>query len=205
MPGEGGGGAPVRSIFSSRSGSEKQYFDMIDRAFATRNERIIRNGEPAHAVYLICKFLDIAQRKVLVCTGHLSREFGDVYAWAEPKLADAARRFLAEREGHLRIVITDKPDVDEGQGIVDHPFLRSLSDAETGDGRVDVYHHRASSSLPHYITMDDEALRLEVDPAKAKAYVNLNDPKTCEVLQSIFEGQAENGERLFTIPALRPA
>ena len=199
MPGKGGGEAPVRSIFSTRWGSEKQYFDMIDRAFATRNERIIRNGEPAHAVYLICKFLDTAQRKILVSTGHLSREFGGVRAWAEPKLADAAKRFLAEREGHLRIVITDSPDVDEGQSIADHPFLRALSDAETGDGYVVVYHHGASSSLPHYITMDDEALRIEVDPDNAKAYVNLNDPKTCEVLQGIFESQAEKGERLFTI------
>ena len=206
MSHEEGASTPARSIFSARpSGDEKHYFDMIDRAFASKDDKIISNGKPAHAVYLIWKFLETAREKILVYTGHLSQVFGDppVLAWGEPRLAQAAIKFLTEREGHLNIVITEKPDVNEEHDIKDHPLLKSLYDTYTGKGRVDVFcsSKETSSVSPfHYITMDDEALRLEIDPDKAKAYVRLDDRETCGVLNDIFERQAQDSARLFSLP-----
>ena len=163
---------------------------MIDRAFETWDDRPISNGEAVHAVYLICKFLETAQRRVKVRTGHLSRTFNGVLAYGEPELAERTIGFL-QRGGELHIVIVEEPDLEEGQEIKDHPLLKILCDADIGKGRVRVSQYRGTphAEVPpyHFIVVDGEAYRLEHDPDNAKAFVELRNTKTAGMLESIFD------------------
>ena len=198
-----GDGASARSIFSNPTEEEKLYFKMIDRAVASCDTEIISNGRPAHAVYIICKFLEAAARRVNICTGRLRRTFGDVLAYQEPQLVQRAINFL-QRGGELGILILDEPDVDLGRNVGEHPLLKALSDADIGDGRVNVYgFDERSDHLPdyHFVVMDGRAVRLEFEPDRAEAYVMLEDTEMGGLLDKAFRRRAEAGARLLTLPA----
>ena len=194
--------AAARSIFVEPTEEELIYFGMVDRAVATLNKRVISNSRPGHAVYILCKLLEMAYLRVSICTGHLRRTFDGVKAYAEPKLAELAVKFL-QRGGELGIVILETPDVDPGQTIRDHPLLATLSNADIGAGKVTVGHLQDAESEPpfHFVAVDGRALRVEINPQQAEAYAKLSDLETCAVLDRLFESQMRRSRRLLSLPA----
>ena len=193
-----------RSIFSDPTEEEKLYFGMIDRAVDSKDERIISNGRPAHAVYIIYKFLECAVRSINIYTGSLRRVFDGVMAYGEPKLAESALGFL-QRGGRLNIVIGDEPDIDPDQSIKDHPLLKSLINANIGSGELTVYHLQdtlTGTQDYHFIVMDDESVRLEVNTEQAQAYVQLQDSELCPLLNGRFRRRVRlSGDPLISLPA----
>ena len=194
-----------RSIFVESSSEEKRYFRMIDDAAKKEQEKIISNSVPAHAVYIIHKFLSIAQQSVDICTGSLRRSFKGVRAYADPELAKAAVGFL-NRGGRLRIIIMSEPDLDEGQALDQHALLAALSQADVQDGCVTVHinsKQAVTQATPyHFIVMDDKAVRLEIDPEEAEAYVSFNHKKAGKGMSESFEwmlGQI-NEPPVFAVP-----
>ena len=202
MTQEGRAEAPARSIFVEPTEEEQLYIDMVDRAVDSMDTRVISNGRAGHAVYLLCKFMEIAQRRVSICTGELKRTFNGVKAYAEPKLAKSAVSFL-RRGGELGIVILDAPDLDGDETIHDHPFLAALSSADIGEGKVTV--GQLDMELPepvfHYAVVDGRTVRAEVNPQQAEAYAKLWDPNTGSALDSLFEAQMQRSKPLFSLPA----
>lgn len=194
--------ALARSIFVEPTEEEKLYFGMVDRAVDSMDPRIISNGRAGHAVYLLWKFMGMAQRRVNICTGELKRTFDGVKAYAEPKLVESAIEFL-RRGGELGIVILDEPDLDANQTIHDHPFVAALSSTDIGRGKVTVGRFQMELPEPifHYIVVDGRTVRAEVNPKQAEAYAKLSDPKTGSALDSLFEVQMQRSEPLFSLPA----
>ena len=193
----------IRSIFTDATEEERLYFDMIDRAVASNDRRVISNGRPAHAVYILCKFLEIAKERMIICTGRLRRTFDGVLAYAEPVLIARAINFLRQG-GTLDILIVDEPDLESGQTIKDHPLLRELSEAGIGRGRVTVSRLEAlltGVEAYHFVVADGRAVRLEVNPKQAEAYVRLHDSDTGAVLERIFGDRVLLGKQLLSLPA----
>lgn len=193
----------VRSIFNDPTEEERLYFDMIDRAVANNDERVISNGKPAHAVYIMCKFLELAKDRVIINTGKLRRRFNGVLAYEEPGLITRAINFL-RRGGHLDILIVDELDIDPEQSITTHPLLKALSETDIGSGKVNV--HRLDGDMTgtdayHFIVVDGRYVRLEVKPEEAEAYVRLHDPETGSLLTRIFGDRVLLGTKLLSIPA----
>ena len=95
--------AESRSIFPVQAAKEEErlYFEMIDAALEARDDKLISNGKPAHAVYLLNKFLASAERSVRIYTGKLSRAFGGILAYADPELARSAIQFLQKENSSL--------------------------------------------------------------------------------------------------------
>ena len=193
-----------RSIFPVEDAIEEemQYFRMIDEALQNPEDRVISNGMPAHAVYLLYKFLERAQEIVRIYTGRLSQSFNGVLAYADPKLAEAAIGFLAKPGTKLSIVIVDDPDIDDGQSIEDHPLLSSIA---TGDvqGEVKVSKgdpKQLDSFKYHFIVMDNQAVRIEFDTDAAKAYVNFRDQDFGKDLVSLFDSVEADSQLLFSVP-----
>ena len=195
--------APARRIFADPTEEEKLYFEMIDRAVDAGDRRVISNGRPAHAVYILCKFLEIARSRIVICTGRLSRTFNGVMAYEEPGLISRAVNFL-RRGGTLDVLILDKLDVDCGQTIHDHPLFDALSHTDISDGRATIT--RFDGQLTgveayHFVVVDGRSVRIEVKPEEAEAYVRLHDPNTCAVLERVFGDRVALGERLLALPA----
>ena len=197
-----GADAPVRSIFSDPTEEETLYFEMIDRAVQADDHRIISNGRPAHAVYILCKFLEIARERMFICTGRLSRSFDGVMAYEEPGLVNRAVNFL-RRGGHLGIVVLDELDLGPEQTARDHPLLKELSTADIGSGDVKVSRYTRPLTgvrAYHFVVVDGQSVRLEVNTADAEAYVRLHDPESCAVLERIFGDRVLAGSELLSLP-----
>ena len=194
---------PARSIFSDPTEEERLYFEMIDRAVDSGDRRVISNGRPAHAVYILCKFLEIAQHRVVICTGRLRRAFNGVMAYEEPGLIDRTINFL-RRGGTLDVLVLDKLDIDPGQTIHDHPLLDALSRTDLGHGRATISRFDGPLAGPdayHFVVANGRAVRIEVNPEEAEAYVKLRDPNICAGLERVFGDRVALGERLLALPA----
>ena len=193
-----------RSIFpaDSAGGEERLYFNMIDAALKSREDRIISNGKPAHAVYLINKLLECAQRSVRIYTGRLSRTFDGVLAYADPVIAMSAIAFLGKEGSELSIVIADEPDVEPGRPLRDHPFLKTILDADIrGEVRVSKAEETDRERFQyHFLVVDDEAMRIEIDTKKAQAYVNFGNPPFGQQLRRVFDEFERNGTPLLPVP-----
>lgn len=200
----------ARSIFLSGNTTkdEQEYFRLIDEIAGKQESRIISNGKPAHAVYLLYKFLHCARRRISICTGRLLQELpgktGSVLAYADPVLARAAIHFLGRENTELSIVVADKDGLDTEGEPQSHPFLKALVDAGAAvKGTVTVAASRNDpmEAFPyHFLVMDDTALRVEIDTESAEAYVNFNDPVLNERLQSLFHHFQEDSKPFFQLP-----
>lgn len=193
-----------RSIFpaGAAGGEERLYFKMIDASLESREDRVISNGKPAHAVYLINKLLACARRSVRIYTGRLSRTFDGVLAYADPVIARSAITFLGKEGSELSIVIADEPDVEPGQPLRDHPFLKAILDADIrGKLRVSKANEADRERFQyHFIVVDDEAMRIEIDTEKAQAYVNFGNAPFGKQLRGVFDEFERNGAPLLPVP-----
>ena len=185
-----------RSVFdeSKRTEGETLYFGMIDRAMDAQEYRVISNGKPAHAVYLIYKLFKAARREVKVLTGRLARTLDGVLAWGDPEVCVVAVDFL-RRGGRLSILIDEELDCSDGP----HPLLVAVVDAGLED-RLTLAQpqedFRESSWSHHFLLMDGTALRIETDAEKAEAVVNFNDPELVGKISDVFDDWLSNAERM---------
>ena len=110
-----------RSIFQDPSDEECRYFKAVDRAFHDQEDRVISNGVPSHAVYLIYKFLITAKKSVSIYTGKLARSIDNVSVYQDKLVILAAIRFIRNFAANLSVVIADELDIPEGAQINQHP------------------------------------------------------------------------------------
>lgn len=198
-----------RNIFpvNTAKDEEQMYFQMIDRAMLAKEDNSISNGKSAHAVYLLYKFLAEAQQSVRIYTGNLMQVFDNVLTYAEPELVKSAISFLGKENSKLSIIIVDEPDVEKGQKIEEHPLLAAILKAESDGyikGEVGVsrgVQEDWEGFGYHFTVMDDEAMRIEVDIKKAKAYVNFGNPDLSKRLANLFDKFERNSKELLSIPA----
>ena len=196
-----------RSIFreDATDEDERLYFNMVDAAFKAREHKVITNGKPAHAVYLLHKLLDGAERTVCVYTGKLMQTFGDVMAYGDPEMAASAVKFLEKAGTKLAIVVADGVDVPNGSRPGTHPFIKAILDAgHRIKGEWSVTIGGQASFMYHFLVMDERALRIEVDTDNAQAYANFADPTLAKKLAQIFDRLQESGRGILPPTTARP-
>ena len=177
---------------------ERAYFSEIDAAFSAPGPLLVGNGKPAHAAYLIEKFLTNAERKVRLFSGCLSQRAQGVVLYGNPHIHEAMRGFFA-RSGKLMIVLEDDIDVGEGRPG-NHPMIaaaRAWADAnsEALAGFLDIrkaseesiralveddFHH-------HWMVMDQRVFRLETHIDTYKAAVGFGRPDVAKALAVVFD------------------
>ena len=202
-----GAATHTRSVFTSSTGEEERYFKMIDHAMERKRNTVISNGKPAHAVYLIYTFLKNANQSVKIYTGRLMQEFSGVKAYADPKIAEAAIRFLRKENSILSIVIVGEADLASDQTIRNHPLVAAICNADIR-GMLTVSKGSRSdweNLKNHFMVMDETAARVEVDTDKAEAYVNFGDERFARLVSSVFDSFEERSERLLQFPNLQAA
>lgn len=178
--------------------AERYYFANVDEALGTATNVVISNGRPQHAVYLIEKFFRNAEHAVRLFSGRLSRTYGSVSVYTNPRVVEAAAVLLRRVNSRLSIVIENKIDVEPTQTVADHPLARMASELkERGElrGRLEVRQAsgnaidflRNKDYCHHWMVMDHRAYRLETDTEQVKAHVNFGDLATAGALVTIFD------------------
>ena len=182
-----------RDIFKNADEEERRYFAMIDRVAMDRSDQIISNGRPAHAVYLLHKFFEIAEEQIRIFTGSLPQSFDHVQIYGNQCLADAAVGFLQRANSSVQVMIAGKLDVAEGQHSRDHPFLSRIWNSDIqGRFEVALASDEIDDLLPyHFLVMDRTAMRVEMDPEDATAIASFNNSDVVESLTSLFDSYME--------------
>lgn len=185
-----------RSIFpieNARS-HERDYFAMIDRAIkASREEgskpEYISNSKAAHAVYLIYKFFTEAKSSIQILTGCLAGRVGNIWAYDDREIIDAAKAFLRKEGTSLEIVVLQ--DKDGSRPVVRSPFLQGIwDDRPHRHGSLSVFMMNPNQSAepsPHLLLMDGESLRYELDTDSTQAFVTFGNVAYSEPLVRHFE------------------
>ena len=203
-----------RSIFLNPTDDEVRYFQAIDDVFRGESKQVISNSKPGHAVYLIYKFLESAERSLKICTGCLAQEVRGVWAYGDPMLAESAARFLQKPNAELSIVLLDDkgPELKEGESLADHPFLAKIKQAShTLKGTLKVFQvsskwYRDFSFRHHFLVMDNHALRVETHDGEAetpetRAIATLHNEEFAESVADVFGWIRKESELLLTLPA----
>ena len=186
------------------SGIEKDYYEIVDEAFESDGERLINNGRPEHAAYLIRKFFERAQSRVLMFSGHLTRAVGTIPVFESSEIVDAARRFLLRPGSELHIVLGGEIDVDDGDEPKDHPLIAGVQEEYDWGffrGRMTLSQADSQDSpFQHFLVMDDEACRIETDSERIKAVVAFRHRELCESAADMFDRIKGRSAPLLTIP-----
>ena len=160
---------------------ERLYFEMIDRAADAAQDRVISNGRAQHAVYLIRKFFDTAERNVRVYSGKLARDLNGVLAFGDPAVCNAAVDFLSRNEKNRLGIVVEEPINWR------HPLLTAVHEAGLSK-QVSLSGLQSEPIIAfHFLLRDDAAFRVEVDKDKAEALVNFNDEDFGGTLKDIFD------------------
>ena len=188
----------------------RTYFGIIDQACAAKKNALLSNGQPAHAVYIIHKFLENADRNVRLYSGNLRRELGGVMVYGNPHIVDDVLTFLKNSNASLSVVLEGEIDIPPNDEPCDHPLIRAMRSAkEKGEiqGHLRVCRAleehvkilRDSDFDYHWMVMDDQAYRLENEKDKAKAFVNFGNADKAARFGSLFDKIAEYGEVLYEV------
>ena len=180
------------SIFDPDAAAEadRLYRQLIDQVAADGEDRLISNGRPEHAAYLIRKFFSHASADIRLYTGRLARAFGrsEVPVYADKDVIESAKQFLRRPGTRLTILSEHALDVDFGRAAEDHPLIRSLVKDDLKRGSLDVFRLNQTSKSPfHFWVMDDTAYRVETDHRKAKALVNFGGGEMASQLVTLFD------------------
>ena len=188
----------------------RKYFGIIDQACAEKKDVMLSNGQPAHAVYIIYKFLENAERHVRLFSGQLLCALEGVPVYRNPYIIEAALAFLRKPETALSVILEQELDVPSESPPEAHPFIHAVKEAkENGNiqGALKVYRIwdedwdilKEVDFAYHWMVMDQQAYRLEKDKEKATAFVNFGDAKKATQLGSLFDTIAERSRELCEV------
>ena len=171
---------------------EQLYRDMVDRAFKGNDPRSFSNGKPEHAAYLIGRFFDHATSTIRLYCGNLARAINGIQVYASSDVIGSALEFLRRPNTRLLIVLENEIDA---QSRDEHPLLRAISRAEPHvGGTTHVYTNGVQMggngnpvTIPHFMVMDQQGYRIEVDSRKVIASAKVNDVSQSQSLARFFD------------------
>ena len=179
-------------------GEEMRYFMLIDAARTDRRDQRISNGRVEHAAYIIRAFLLHAEQEIRLFSGALSRVYNGMSVYENPYILKAVETFLTRSGSRLVIATENALDVDLGMSAEIHPVVRVVREMEnTGRLQGCFEISRATEEglaflerknfRNHWMTMDDNAYRIETDHKQAGAHANFNNPETTGALKTLFD------------------
>lgn len=195
--------------------SERFYFEGVRKLFNERADVRFSNGKPAHAVYLMVLFFQMAQRHMRIFSGSLTRRTSaGILIYEHPRIISASADFLCRPDTKLLIVLEEDIDVDHGQSVDEHPLIAEIQQKrDSGDLKgsltvskahnADLTFLRNKQFLYHLVIMDEQAWRIETrpDPNNVQAQVNAGDQTGARTLAHLFDNiLLHRAEPLIEIP-----
>lgn len=185
--------------FNSASWTEEEraYYTSVALALREREDKLISNGRPEHAAYLIKLLIANAKTKVRLVSGGLPEKYEDGTAvFGNRYIVAAVMGFLSRPATALHILVHgDLKDVDDAS---EHSLVwaaESLKERDQLQGTLKIQNlsdywvkaMRERNILWHWMTMDESAYRLERDVTKPAAIANFGEPTYASALAGIFD------------------
>ncbi len=176
-------------VGNARDAEDREYYRNIDECAALGINRIISNGCPEHATYLMTKMLERARARIRLFSGALRDEVDGVPVYGSRDLIRAACGFLCAASRRIEIVVQNDPsDLDA------HVFIRAIREAKdigTIKGSLVVRKAGASAASfdQHFMVADNRAYRLETGGPEVRATANFEDPEFARTLIDAFDGR----------------
>jgi len=139
--------------------------------------RPVYNRSLEHAAVIIEEMFALAKNEVKLFTGELNAS-----AYGLPPVLSRAEKFLADRNGKVRILI-EKQVADED--LRKNPFIQRMS----GSANLEVRRLRTDEYDPefHMMLADDHSYRFEPDKTEHEAVATFGDDETTDHLAQLFE------------------
>lgn len=198
---------------ASWTDEERAYFTSVALAFQKREDKLISNGRPAHAAYIIKLLIANARSNVRLVSGGLPEMHDDGTAvFGSRYIMAAVMDFLSRPETALRILIHGQP---KDGDVSDHSLVwvaQMLKDRGLLKGTLKVqaisdFWERVMEKrdmLWHWMTMDEDAYRLELDVTKPAAIANFGEPNFAQGLANAFDTIAEDESRNQVLACVQP-
>ena len=197
------------------SRDQRQYFEMLDDVASESKDMRIGNGNALHATYLIRKFFEHAKARVRLLSGELvQRSEDNVLVYGNPRLVTAAADFLEKPDTRLEIALIS--DIDASPDVEGHPIVSAVRESERkGVLRGELTIRKVAPEWLeqlkkakydfHWMTVDDEAYRLEFDLESHKAWGNFKDRHLTKLLADHFDRIFSYYPERDTLLSIQPA
>jgi len=194
--------------------AERAYFTSVALACRAGEDKLISNGKPEHAAYLIKLFIANAKSTVRLVSGGLpERHEGEVPVFGSRYIVAAVMEFLSRSHTALRILVHGPlKDVDKAskhmlvwaaETLKDRGQLKgTLRIQALSDHWEKVMQDRGM--LWHWMTMDKTAYRLESDVTKPAAIANFGEPGYASALARAFDTISDDGDRNEVLACVQP-
>lgn len=175
---------------ATRTEEEAAYCLLVDELLNRAADEDISNGKPAHAVYLIYKFLTSATSSIRLFCGSLQQKLNGINAYSERHILNAAKEFLDKPDSDMRIILVDAIDSESASA---HPLVKAAGNSVGGSFQIRQVPDPVKQELQtlewdaHFLVMDVRAYRLETDPDEAKAVANFGDTGYAKALATFFD------------------
>ena len=176
------------------------YFDAFnDKVYASKPD-LLGNSNPSHAVYVLKRFIDLAQRELRLYTGCLqqvSDRFGyeGLRIYSDPNLIESFRDFLSKSsQNSLKIVVEDEIDGSNGS----HPLIecfKSIKSSGKSSGKVEL--RKIEKKLRdemerleanrHLVLVDNSFMRTEISHEKSAAILLFHDSENITPISNFFD------------------
>jgi hypothetical protein len=156
------------------------YHSLIEQKFQERDGTPFPNGSSPHAEMLIAAFFKFASSRVRILTGHL-----DARVFASEKVIWNATQFLASPDHSLEIIFHSEI---EDQKIYSHPLISKVFESAEALQVWKVRPSLRSGITAHFVLMDDDSYRFEVDKEGSAGVAAFGDKDFAAKLAEIFDG-----------------
>jgi hypothetical protein len=163
------------------------YKDMVNKYLESDSEETFGNFSPAHASFIITKFLESAQSSVEIFSGNLNDAFYD--SISIPALLRQTAGRLKYFGGKIRIItVDDEADIKKISALVDR-----INEDFPGTIEYAPAIYNGDKPLNHFLVVDGKRYRVEAPhdkfagiPKYVHAEVCCNGRKRCGELQEYF-------------------
>ena len=141
----------------------------------------ILNSTWKHAEILFRHLLDLAlneKKDVRIISGNFNPDFYNGFA-------DLIKKILKNNVVNVISLGSDEKNI-----VKNNNFLSELINSENGS--IATLKGQRYSKTPHFLLVDKEAYRFEIDHSKTKAVANFNNFKFGELLYGLFEDIANS-------------
>lgn len=191
---------------------ERAYFTSVALAFQKRENKPISNGRPEHAAYIIKLLIANASSNVRLVSGGLPETHDGTPVFGSRYIMAAVMDFLSRSGTALRILVHGPmKDSDPAEHslvwvanmLKERRLLKgTLKIQALSEFWEDVMKDR--EMLWHWMTMDEQAYRLELDVTKPAAIANFGEPEFAQGLVRAFDAIVGDEGRNKVLACVQP-
>ena len=153
------------------------YREEVKEAISAMDGRPVYNRSLEHAAVIIEEMFALAKKEVKLFTGELNAN-----AYGLPPVRSSAAKFMADRNGKVRILIENQIAVED---LRKNPFIQHMPESAS----LEVRRLRTDEYDPefHMMLADDRSYRFEPNKKEHAAVATFGDEETTGHLGKLFE------------------